>query len=678
MPTAGRLRALAVAVTLALGVLLATRAVTPLRWYAEHGAYRAQVEAFLDGRLALSHAPESLAHDLAWTPSGVQQVWGLGVPLWQTPFELLGRALGVSPFPDRVALLAWLTLGIFAVLRGFRRRTPHLPWWRTAGVVLVTCLLPPIITVLRSRIGVYEEAALYAWIAAMILLGGLASLHHAPTPGRYLALVTFAGATGLIRPTVWFYGLATFLIATAILLRARRALPTAALGLALFVAGGGALYATNLRRFGAGGEFGHRLNLASLPGNLVATRFDYPFAHVGVITAAEELAASFVTYPERRSKKGFYQAGLHPGQAEVPRWREYYFSTFGWAYLPGLLAGILLALVARRREPASRLALDEAPSDAAAITQLLAAWAVLGAGPLVIFYLRSPSVSSRYQLDLGPAIVAFLVITWLALARRARPAIALVLLVGGWAGAVATAKIARPKVGSAPVDQATAADTTARITRPFTYDRALPASYDLDDPWLPLATDVALTFDRCADLDGRPVDCDAPPLDGDLHVHGDRTAGTWWADATTPVAPDRCEVETTCTLDAIRTAPALRVGGAAPPPALYLNGVGWDLTTGQLPPATFFYVQDAAFVELDVAALAPPLDRDWAALVRVNVGPHHLHLATTASTATGARLRFVPAEPLDPGLDLAFVAVGPIDELDRPLTDLAVRRLRWR
>ena len=48
------------------------------------------------------------------------------------------------------------------------------------------------------------------------------------------------------------------------------------------LAGGGALYATNAVRFGAGGEFGHRVNL----GALYVTRFTNPYDAVPAWTAA--------------------------------------------------------------------------------------------------------------------------------------------------------------------------------------------------------------------------------------------------------------------------------------------------------------------------------------------------------------------------------------------------------
>ncbi|MEJ7601533.1 MAG: hypothetical protein WKG01_26750 [Kofleriaceae bacterium] len=414
-----RLRTLAVAVLLATAGLVATRQLTLTGWYAPHGAYRAQVEALLEGRLALDAAPDALAHDLAWTEHGVQQVWGLGVPVWQAPFEAVGRAFGASPFPDRVPMIAWLALVGCVLARGFRRREPATePWFVRAGTIVIAALLPAFVALVRGRIGVYEEAALYAYGAAIILFGGLAGFARRPTLRGYLVLIAFAGLTGLFRPTVWFYGLATAIVATALWLRTERPrtarLRAVAIALALFVAGGGILYASNVRRFGAGGEFGHRLNVHSLPGNLIATRFSYPFERVGAGEAATELAGATFDRPELRSKKGFYQQRLHRGQSDVPRWREYYFTTFSWPYLPILVAGLVLGVLAwRRRGVPDREA------------RWLGPWAVLALLPLVGFYLWSPSLSSRYQLDLAPGFVALLVIAWRALAMYARPAVAI-------------------------------------------------------------------------------------------------------------------------------------------------------------------------------------------------------------------------------------------------------------
>lgn len=487
--TRDRLRSLGIAALIAVAALIAGRQITLDGGYAAHPMYRAQVDALLDGRLALSTAPDSLVHDLAWTPSGAQQVWGLGAPLWQLPFELLGRAIGWTPFPDRVALAAWLTLVVFAMIRAFRPRAvgelrpgeQRSDQGRTRaldsramqiGAVLSTALLPSLVSVLRGRIGVYEEAAIYAYGAALLLLGGLVSTSRTPTTARYLVLLACAGLSGMIRPTVWFYGLATAIIASAMLVRrrGRPALTVVALGLALFVAGGGVLYATNAHRFGRGSEFGHRLNLHSLPGNIVATRFSYPFERAGLVEASAELVGGMFDGPERTRVRGFYHSHLHAGQSPLPRWREFYFTVFSWPYLAAILAGLVLAGLAWRRH-----------GDA--LVRTLGAWAVLGGAPLIVFYLRAPSMTSRYQLDFAPAIAALLVIVWRAgVVRWPRAAIA--TLVAAWSIAVATSRITRPKQVSDPLDRAAAARTSYAISRAVAAPRTLPPAYDAADPAL--------------------------------------------------------------------------------------------------------------------------------------------------------------------------------------------------
>ena len=649
----------------ALVVLLACRQVTLHGAYAPQPMYRAQVEAMLDGRLALATAPEGLRHDLVWTPRGVQQVWGLGVPLWQLPFEVIGRAVGCTPFPDRVALAAWLAIMGVALLRGLRAPDPTRRGWIVPlGALMITALLPGFVALLRSRLEVYEEAEVYAYAAALILLGGLLALHQKPSARRYVLLLAFAGATGLIRPTVWFYGLATAILATVRMIRAHgwRARPLV-LGAALFVAGGGALYASNAIRFGRGSEFGHRLNVHALPGNLVATRFSYPFERVGTVAAAAELAGSLFDRPELRSKRGFYQHDLHRGQSALPRWREYYFTTFSWAYLPVLLAGLVLGARAWRRRGDPR-------------ARLLLAWAVLGGGPLAVFYLHAPSLSSRYELDLAPALVCLLVIAWCAAATR-WPRASLAVLLAAWSIAIATSKIARPRGVSDPINRATAAATSAEITHALAYDRTLPGAYALDDPYLPSWTDAAADFARCRDADGAALDCDAAPLAGDVVVRGARIGRQWLVERAVvrddvvglpPPLPDGVclaapSVRTTATLEQ----------RAVTPPALYLNATGWDLATGAIPPASMFYVDDPAYLALE---LTGPADTDWAHAARVAIGLDHLRLVAIAETTTGAQLRFEGAP--HPGLHIAFVAFGPDIALDQPHAAVGLRAIRWR
>src|SRR5262245_1708389 len=72
-------------------VFLATTGLVPAWgvWYSESMPYRQQTEALLHGSLSLANSPMALRNDLAWHNGGVQQVWGLAVPAWRLPFEIL-------------------------------------------------------------------------------------------------------------------------------------------------------------------------------------------------------------------------------------------------------------------------------------------------------------------------------------------------------------------------------------------------------------------------------------------------------------------------------------------------------------------------------------------------------------------------------------------------------------
>lgn len=636
-----RLVSLAIAIALAFALLVATRQITLHGWYDEHYAYRAQVDALLSGRLALSPSPDALLHDLAWTPSGVQQVWGLGVPILQAPFEALARAVGLGPFPDRIAMLAFIALAFFMLLRAFRG-------WVGIGAMLLTGLLPALVTMMRCRMQVYEGAAIYAYLAALILVAGVVILARAPSRWRYLALLAAAGATGLIRPTVWFYGLATAIAASVIWWRAggRKSIAAGAL---LFLLGGGALYATNAMRFGKGSEFGHRLNIESLSGNLTATRFSYPFERVGTLEATEELFGSLFDRPEQASRGGWYQKDLHVGQSEVVRWREYYFTTYSWPYLPLLLAGLVLGALAFRRRDGTGA--------------LLVAWAIAGAAPLVVFYLHSPAVSSRYQLDLAPAFAVLLLLGWRELVARVDRRIALAIVGVLWATAVITSKTHRPSRGSDPVDSEEAL-SAYEASRPLPGEHAIPDGLEIDDPMVSAMTDAQTVFERCMDESDARISCAGRRIGGDRHYEGVKIDLRWYVKRsvivengdTCPPTPEVFE----------------ELESATSNPLLYLDGFGWRLDgNASVPVATLFYVSDPRFFEVELLAGDPEK-------VRVAIGLVHLERVAIASTTRGVRVRFEAREPLPAGLAVAFLAFGDDDNLDHKRSDYELAAVRWR
>src|SRR5260221_5130832 len=71
-------------------------------WFSTSQFYRLQTEAAFKGELRISDSPSSAVHDTVWHNGGVQQVWGLGVPILRLPFEAATRICGGKAFPDRL------------------------------------------------------------------------------------------------------------------------------------------------------------------------------------------------------------------------------------------------------------------------------------------------------------------------------------------------------------------------------------------------------------------------------------------------------------------------------------------------------------------------------------------------------------------------------------------------
>ena len=160
--------------------------------------FRAQTEALLRGKLALSDSPTDLGVDLCWSEGGVHQVWGLGVPLWRLPFEALARVFGHPAFSDRLAMGLFMALVAYIALstwlapvlnrasdpacstvsssstnppasygstsRNAGRREMDWAQLITAfGAVMLLLLFPPLLSPLRYRMLVFEEVMVYVF-----------------------------------------------------------------------------------------------------------------------------------------------------------------------------------------------------------------------------------------------------------------------------------------------------------------------------------------------------------------------------------------------------------------------------------------------------------------------------------------------------------------------------------
>jgi hypothetical protein len=370
-------------------------------WYSSSWAHRLQTEAFFRGTFALQPVPNGQMADWAWS-NGSHQVWSLGAAFFRFPFEVLARATGSAGFPDRVTLLLAFG-GVAGVLASAFR---DLPWLQRTCLLVVTALSPAIVTLLRTRLAVYEEASAYACLWALLLAGLLLRLARRPSRSAFLWLCALAGLAPFFRPTLLFVAFVTLALAFAVARRLRLPAADAAIGAAIFCAGLGALGAANFLRFGSPFETGQLLNVSYIPVDQFSKVFGYPFWYEPWTSAARELVSS-LCLAESWNGTDWYRTAIHPWQSPTLRFREFYFSTFTPAVLVAVVLGWLGVLAARLSGPI------EDPRIAVGALWSFGVFALMFA-----FYLWAPSMTSRYAADFAPAVAIGLAATLLLVFRE--------------------------------------------------------------------------------------------------------------------------------------------------------------------------------------------------------------------------------------------------------------------
>jgi hypothetical protein len=389
-------------------------------WYSPSSTLRYQTDAFLRGHIALGFSPYGVIWDCVWD-HGVQEVWGLGVPAFRFIFELPARLFG-ERFPDRITFLIACSLCYCFLLHTFAKcqdiadsGAGLASIWKTLRIACVLTILifaPPFVLLLRTRFEVYEEVVAYGYLYSLVLFAGLLRVAAKTKSPGLLSLSLWAGVGVWIRPTLLFYGIATLILALGIGWRARVSRRTLVGMLSLFCLSGALLGYTNWSRFGAWNEFGHQLNVDEIFENDFALKFDYPFHHEPFLSAAsDEMGTLFFV----RELNGFdwYKLGILWGQSSTYRWREMYFTTYDVVYLCLLIASFLLWLRYSKRfremwksvsgqQPALE---PEGRRVACGYALFAVPWGAISFMCLFGFYLWSPSMASRYNVDFLAAIM---------------------------------------------------------------------------------------------------------------------------------------------------------------------------------------------------------------------------------------------------------------------------------
>ncbi|HEY5923856.1 MAG TPA: hypothetical protein VIV11_19385 [Kofleriaceae bacterium] len=473
-----------IAVGIAVGVLYGTRLVPAWgHWYSSHTGYREQVDAMLDGSLALYTDPRRLSWDRVWADGEVHQVWGLGVPLWRLPFDGVARLFGQPAFPDRIVLGIAFALVAFALLRYLTAAVPTAVGRRGWSFVEVaTCgfallLFPPLLAMCQSRFLVYEEAQTYAYLVAIALLVGTAHVLRSPTRTGYAVLGLCAGLVGLVRPTALVYGAASVLVSWLFVRRLRWRWWQTWSAIALFALGVAVLLVTNHVRFGTPFEFGHRLNINGITLMMFETRLGNPLDDAPLGALVQDLAGFLFLSRDVPFTRHSYEIGWFPGQISTVRSHEHYFSVYDASFLVLILASWTWCLVRawRGRKVAT-------PPTPGRLPPALALWSLASASILFVFYLRFPVLSSRYMLDFGPAFAAAIAILACELvavlrSRGKHRYLVLVALVAWWSYETITARVTKLRRRTPPITQSALVQRMDQAREQLPEHEAIPDEY---------------------------------------------------------------------------------------------------------------------------------------------------------------------------------------------------------
>jgi hypothetical protein len=373
-----------------------------IRLYETSPYHRFQAEALLHGHLYLSNSIYAIQPGLAWYDGHVQQVWGLGIGLWLTPFTAVWHLFSNSPLPDRAVLgLAFVLLALFSTQSGLKLIKSG-RFSLGLLTILATQFCPALWTLARYSRLVFEETALYSVLFSLAILIALIRVASSESLRDYFVCCALGAFAVWVRPTHAVYGFGAAGIASLVFFVRRKPLWQVAIGLSCCLLSAFLLGLTNWYRFGSPLEFGHRLTI-STSSMMYLTRFGNPYRETPIFSASKELFGMlFLANPHGRN---VFSDHLFFGQALFTRWRKLDLSTFDLSYVALILIAIFAVAVWLFRR---RKRILQQPQGIVVVSLLF--WASFSAAGLAFFYLYYPAMASRYLLDFAPAFSAFLVI----------------------------------------------------------------------------------------------------------------------------------------------------------------------------------------------------------------------------------------------------------------------------
>ncbi len=421
------------------------------KWYSPSIPLRQQTDALIDLRLSLGNDVNDLLHDHTWTNQSINQVWGLGVPVWRYPFEIMARLLGYDTFPDRLAFGIFSMLVscilLIALLKAINTRNAKISMHSVIPGIMhvfaiypIIMLFPTFITLMQTRGYVWEEVIAYGYMYAILEFSALLIFVHNPSRMQLWTICILAGFGGFIRPTLILYGTATIITAfivwrnylntiiyrngntclREILIHKIRHWYHFIIGIFIFIGMICMLYKTNEQRFGDGKEFGHKLNMQYDVPTMYATKFDYPYQDIGLVDACKELLGALF-FASNKFHLDAYNESIFPLQSDTVRWREMYFKTHDISHLLFMLTSLCFILyisakmLIRNVRKKHRVAGCEIVNGNKYVI-ISSIWGITSVILLFMFYLYVPVLSSRYMVDFSAALaISTTATTWIVM-----------------------------------------------------------------------------------------------------------------------------------------------------------------------------------------------------------------------------------------------------------------------
>jgi len=385
----------------------------------------------------------------------------------------------------------------------------------------------------------------------------------------------------------------------------------------LFASGIAALLWSNQVRFGAPLEFGHNENVQNMPLSLRVTRFDNMPPAGSTVGRAGELAGAFLL-PGQHARGQFFRDDAHKLQYKpLTPLREFYFQPVPLWLLLGALVGVFTA----------RRTLRHSKPAIATQARILLTFGAVPFFVLFLFYMSTPALTSRYLVDFLPAVSALCGLAVLTAfrvinTRRAQcttPAPSLsTKYAAGVAVAVLIVSCLLSSAGRQPPTLGVAdAAASAHFLQWTTPARAL----------IPVSSYELITPNTLATLDpSLPSPTDAPAEVGNNGL-------------------------------------------------LLYNGLGWDLRSGLIAPATLFWLHDPRFVRVTLSHA----DTLSAQQVRVRIGPYALRQTNLQDLGGGQmQIDFEVPTAVAHGYQIAFFAFGNNLPAEGLQSNYHLTSVRWK